>query len=172
MPNLFIDNFSTVTTSHYTWIGLYLMLAVLVVKNNKTVSQILFIMSCGILGVALSCFYSYEESFKFSLVAYFSLLTRSRALTTTLFAWAIVGCVCNVHLDCLTGLEAFLGSLYGLATGSLIYIGYYYVMKRISPYGSYVSSQYTSTGYDHRDLDATISIIMLTVVYITFRSLI
>lgn len=52
--SLFLDRFVVALTHGLAWVPLYIMLAILVIKNNKTMQQILIIFSCGILGVLLS----------------------------------------------------------------------------------------------------------------------
>lgn len=52
--SLFLDRFAVAFTTGYTWIPFYVSLAVLVVKNNKTVGQILLIFACVFLGVLAS----------------------------------------------------------------------------------------------------------------------
>ncbi len=52
--SLFLDNFVMILTSGITWIPLYVVLFVLVVKNNETMSQIMLIVGCVALCVLLA----------------------------------------------------------------------------------------------------------------------
>ena len=52
--SLFLDRFAVAFTTGYTWIPLYVALAVLVVRNNKTMGQIMIIFACVFLGVLAS----------------------------------------------------------------------------------------------------------------------
>lgn len=52
--SIFLDRFVVTLTHGMAWIPLYVMLAVLIIKNNKTMPQIILIFSCGIIGVLLS----------------------------------------------------------------------------------------------------------------------
>ena len=52
--SLFLDRFAVAFTTGYTWIPLYVSLAVLVVRNNKTMGQIMLIFGCVLLGVLAS----------------------------------------------------------------------------------------------------------------------
>lgn len=52
--SLFLDRFTVAFTSGYTWIPFYVILGLLIVKNNKTMAQIMLIFACGILGVLAS----------------------------------------------------------------------------------------------------------------------
>ena len=44
--SLFVDRLMLILTNGFTWIGLYVALVILVIKNNKTVSQIILICTC------------------------------------------------------------------------------------------------------------------------------
>lgn len=52
--SLFADSWMLVLTSGFTWIPLYLSLLYLVVKNNETMTQILLVVGCSVLCVALA----------------------------------------------------------------------------------------------------------------------
>lgn len=50
----FLDTLAVTLTNGLVWIPLYIFLSILVIKNNKTLPQILLAFGCGILGVLLS----------------------------------------------------------------------------------------------------------------------
>ena len=52
--SLFLDRFAVAFTTGYTWIPFYVALAVLVVRNNKTMGQIMLVLGCVLLGVLAS----------------------------------------------------------------------------------------------------------------------
>ena len=52
--SLFLDRFAVAFTTGYTWIPFYVSLAVLVVRNNKTMGQIMLVFGCVLLGVLAS----------------------------------------------------------------------------------------------------------------------
>lgn len=52
--SLFLDNISVILTSGLTWIPLYVSLLYVVVKNNETMRQIMLVIGCTILCVALT----------------------------------------------------------------------------------------------------------------------
>ena len=60
----------------------------------------------------------------------------------------------------------------GIVVGILVYLLYYKLYLRISPKINYISNQYTSTGYDHDDIDKVMVILMFTLVYVVTRSVI
>ena len=43
--------------------------------------------------------------------------------------------------------------------------------RRISPEIKYISNQYTSTGYDHDDIDMIMTVVMVVLVYVVIRAL-
>ena len=52
--SLFLDGWMTYLTSGFTWIPLYISLLYLVIKNNETMAQILLILGCSLLCVAMA----------------------------------------------------------------------------------------------------------------------
>lgn len=52
--SLFLDNLVMVLTSGLTWIPLYLALFAVVIKNNETMKQVLLVIGCVVLCVALT----------------------------------------------------------------------------------------------------------------------
>lgn len=52
--SLFLDNISVILTSGLTWIPLYISLFYVVVKNNETMRQIMLVIGCTVLCVALT----------------------------------------------------------------------------------------------------------------------
>lgn len=52
--SLFVDNLAVILTSGLTWIPLYLTLLYVVIKNNETMKQIMLIIGCVILCLAMS----------------------------------------------------------------------------------------------------------------------
>ena len=52
--SLFLDGWMALLTSGFTWIPLYVALLYLVIKNNETMAQILLIVGCSLLCVAMA----------------------------------------------------------------------------------------------------------------------
>lgn len=208
--NLFVDRLATALTFGWTWLPLYVALALLVIKNNKTMGQVGIIFACGLLGVALAggvsdiivkpltmrlrpcydpelhnllhivdgvnpsgySFFSSHSANTFSLAMFFCLLTRSTALSVTLFSWATVNAWTRLSLACHYPSDVAVGILWGLLVGALVYFGYYKVYYSFNHRTKYISTQYTSTGYAKTDVDICISIIVFTVIYAIIKSLI
>lgn len=107
-----------------------------------------------------------------SLAVFFSLLVRSKLLTTTLVTWSLINCWTRLYLGVHYPSDILCGMIIGIVVGILVYIIYYKIYLRISPKINYISNQYTRTGYDHDDIDKVMVILMLTLVYVVTRGVI
>lgn len=107
-----------------------------------------------------------------SLAVFFSLLIRSKMLTITLVIWSLINCWTRLYLGVHYPSDILCGMMIGIVVGILVYLLYYKLYLRISPKINYISNQYTSTGYDHDDIDKAMVILMLTLVYVVTRSVV
>lgn len=107
-----------------------------------------------------------------SLAVFFSLLIRSKMLTITLVIWSLINCWTRLYLGVHYPSDILCGMIIGIIVGILVYLLYYKIYRRISPKINYISNQYTSTGYDHDDIDKAMVILMFTLVYVVTRSVI
>lgn len=107
-----------------------------------------------------------------SLAVFFSLLIRSKMLSITLVIWSLINCWTRLYLGVHYPSDILCGMIIGIIVGILVYLLYYKIYLRISPKINYISNQYTSTGYDHDDIDKAMVILMLTLVYVVTRSVI
>lgn len=107
-----------------------------------------------------------------SLAVFFSLLIRSKMLTITLVIWSLINCWTRLYLGVHYPSDILCGMIIGIIVGILVYLLYYKIYLRISPKINYISNQYTSTGYDHDDIDKAMVILMLALVYVVTRSVV
>ena len=107
-----------------------------------------------------------------SLAVFFSLLIRSKMLTITLVIWSLINCWTRLYLGVHYPSDILCGMIIGIIVGILVYLLYYKIYLRISPKINYISNQYTSTGYDHDDIDKAMVILMLTLIYVVTRGVI
>ena len=107
-----------------------------------------------------------------SLAVFFSLLIRSKLLTITLVIWSLINCWTRLYLGVHYPSDILCGMIVGIIVGILVYLLYYKIYLRISPKINYISNQYTSTGYDHDDIDKAMVILMITLVYVVTRSVV
>ena len=193
--SLFLDRFAVAFTTGYTWIPFYVALAVLVVRNNKTMGQIMLVLGCVLLGVLASgllsdyivkpyvmrprpcydlesaCGYSFFSSHAANtmmLAMFVTLLVRGKVLSPVLFVWSLLNAWTRLYLGVHWFTDVAVGLVWGAIVGVLVYLLYYFV----SPHAKYISSRYTGSGYDKNDIDVCLSIMMLTVIYCFFRVLI
>lgn len=67
--------------------------------------------------------------------------------------------------------DIIVGLLWGGIVGSVVYLIYIKSYLRMYPDFNYISSQYTSTGYNRIDVDAVLLVLTLTLLYAIMRAL-
>ena len=116
-------------------------------------------------------FFSAHAANTFSLALFFCMLVRSRVLSVALVVWSFVNCYTRMYL----GLHYPSDIVCGLLWGSVCAIGVYYFYLRVSRrmFGedNYVSTQYTSTGYQLCDVDIVVFVLVSTVLITLFKAL-
>ena len=200
--SLFLDRFAVAFTTGYTWIPLYVALAVLVVRNNKTMGQIMIIFACVLASGLLSDYIvkpyvmrprpCYDLEFKhlvhtvsgysasgYSFFSSHAANTMMLSVFVTLLVRGkvlssilIVWSLLNAWTRLYLGVHWFTDVIVGLAWGAVVGVLVYLLYFKLAPRAKYVSSKYTGTGYDKNDIDVCISIMMLTVIYCFFRVII
>ena len=124
--------------------------------------------SCGLL--PNYGFFSSHASNTFSLAIFFSLLVRSRVLTTALIIWSLINCWTRMYLGVHYPLDIMCGLLWGSLVGTGIWFLHQSIRKRMGNTLGFISSQYTTTGYQLSDVNVVISIMVLTLLYSIFKS--
>ena len=115
-------------------------------------------------------FFSSHASNTFSLAVFLSLLVRSRLLTVALVAWSLLNCWTRMYLGVHFPGDVLCGLLWGGLVGTAVWFVHHRVSRRIASTGSYISSQYTSTGYQITDVDAVVCVMLFTMVYAILRA--
>lgn len=117
-------------------------------------------------------FFSSHASNTFSLCVFLSLLFRHRMLSLLLTSWALLNCYSRIYL----GVHYLGDVLVGILWGSLVGFFFYFVYKKIAiklnrESHSFISSQYTSTGYLIIDMELFKIAILLTYLFVLFKAL-
>lgn len=207
--NVILDQLALVLTSGVTWIPLYVVLFIVVMRNNETMMQIGLVVGSAFLCILFAdgfadgiikplaerwrpsndplvkysvqvvdnlrmkdySFCSAHAANTMSLAVFFSLLIRSRMITITMVIWSLVNCWTRLYLGVHYPLDVLTGIVLGGVVGFLVYLFYHRMYRRISPEIKYISNQYTSTGYDHDDIDMIMTVVMVILVYVVIRAL-
>ena len=115
-------------------------------------------------------FFSSHAANTFSIAIFFSLLIRSRVLTFALVLWSLVNCWTRMYLGVHYPGDIMCGLIWGGIVGTGIWYLHDFIRKRLFKSLGYISSQYTSTGYQLSDVNVVISIMVLTLLYAIFKS--
>jgi undecaprenyl-diphosphatase len=111
-------------------------------------------------------FFSAHASNTFSIAVFFSLLVRSRLLSVSLILWSLVNCWTRLYLGVHFPGDILVGILWGGIVGSFVYWNF----NRLSPRQDFISSQYTSSGYQFVDVDVVVSVLVFTLIYAFLRA--
>lgn len=117
-------------------------------------------------------FFSAHAANTFSIALFFAFLVRSRLLTTVLVAWSLLNCWTRMYLGVHYPGDILVGLVWGAMVGAGIYFLYRKIYYRLNPKLNYVSSQYTSTGYSHSDIDLLVTVVVGVCCYIVIRAVI
>ena len=110
--------------------------------------------------------YSFTSSHacnSFGIFAIVSLLIRNRTLSLTLLLWACINCYSRIYLGVHYPGDILCGAIIGGVIGTVIYIIYSIVQKRIEFTSSRITANYTRSGYLVEDVR-----IMIAAIYATF----
>ena len=116
-------------------------------------------------------FFSAHASNTFCIAMFFSLLVRKKSFVAAMVLWSLVNCWTRMYLGLHYPSDIFVGLLWGGVVGAVVYFIYLKSYLRMCPDFNYVSSQYTSTGYNRIDIDAVLLVLTLTLLYAVMRAL-
>ena len=117
-------------------------------------------------------FFSAHAANTMSIAMFFSLLMRGKRLAIALFSWSLLNCWTRLYLGMHYPSDILCGLLVGAVIGVVCYIGYLKLYYKVSPHITYISDQYTPTGYDHDDIDKILCILAFTLVYAFLRAIV
>ena len=111
-------------------------------------------------------FFSAHAANTFSIALFFTFLVRDRHLSFSLVVWSLVNCWTRLYLGVHYPGDIAAGLLWGAIVAVCSYLFYVYVLCRNTDWGEYISTQYTSTGYEVSDADIAVSILAYTFIYV------
>jgi undecaprenyl-diphosphatase len=116
-------------------------------------------------------FFSAHASNTFSIAILFCWLIRSRLLSIALVIWSLTNCWTRMYLGVHFPGDILVGLTWGFTIGTLVYYIYYRVTKRLSTSNRrFVSSNYTSTGYQRSDCNIPVAVLVFTLLYALIRA--
>lgn len=115
-------------------------------------------------------FVSSHAANTFGLALFISLLIKNKLMSMSMFVWAILCSYSRIYLGVHYLGDILGGMLFGLLTGFIIYIIYWYISKRFTINKRNISSQYTSSGYAIADLNVFHTILYATYLVLIIRA--
>lgn len=117
-------------------------------------------------------FFSAHAANTFCLAVFFSLLIRDRTFITAMILWSLVNCWTRMYLGLHYPGDILVGLVWGAVVGFFVYFIYIKSYLRMYQDFNYISSQYTSTGYNRIDIDIILLVMVLTLLFAIIKSLI
>lgn len=115
-------------------------------------------------------FFSAHASNTFSIAIFFCWLVRSRLLSMALVIWSFTNCWTRMYLGVHFPGDILVGLTWGLIVGTLVYYLFYRVTRRMTSSCHYISTKYTSTGYERDDCNIPVTVLVFTLLYALIKS--
>ena len=115
-------------------------------------------------------FFSAHASNTFSIAVFFCWLVRSRLLSLALILWSFTNCWTRLYLGVHFPGDILVGLLWGGLVGSVVYFLYYRLSRNMTSRRRFISSQYTSTGFQRSDCDVPVAVLVFTLVFALIKS--
>lgn len=116
-------------------------------------------------------FFSAHAANTMAIAVFFCLLVRDRLLSGTLLLWSLVNAWTRLYLGLHYPSDILCGLLWGIVAGLVGYAVFYRLYYKTSPPVTYISSQYTNTGYSRSDIDVVLTVLVLTVAVLILMAL-
>ena len=115
-------------------------------------------------------FFSSHASNTFSIAVFFAWLVRSRALTLVMVLWSLTNCWTRMYLGVHYPGDILCGLLWGAVVGTAVWYLHHRLKTRFwGPY-RFISTQYTTTGYQLSDVHIVITVLVLTLIFAILKA--
>lgn len=115
-------------------------------------------------------FFSAHASNTFSIAIFFCWLIRSRLLSIALVIWSFTNCWTRLYLGVHFPGDILVGLTWGLIVGTSVYYFFYRVTRKMAASRLFISTKYTSTGYERSDCDIPVAVLVFTLLYALIKS--
>lgn len=115
-------------------------------------------------------FFSAHAANTFSIAIFFCWLVRSRLLSTAMVIWSLTNCWTRLYLGVHFPGDILVGLTWGFLVGTFVYFLFYRLTRNMTSGRRLISSQYTSTGYQRKDCDIPVVILVFTLIFTLIKS--
>ena len=107
-------------------------------------------------------FFSAHAANTMSLAVFLCLLIKDSIFKIVMIGWSLLNGWSRLYLGVHFPRDVLFGFLYGAVIGILIFSFYKRFYSEMSFQTTYISSQYTSSGYERKDIDVVLVVFLLT----------
>lgn len=107
-------------------------------------------------------FFSAHASNTFGIAVFFCWLVRDKLLSWLMIIWSLINCYTRLYLAMHYPSDILVGLVFGALTGSIAYLIYFLAFRTMTTKTSFISSQYTKTGYSLNDIDVVAWVLAAT----------
>lgn len=115
-------------------------------------------------------FFSAHAANTFSIAIFFCWLVRSRLLSIALVLWSFTNCWTRLYLGVHFPGDILVGLCWGAIVGTSVYFLYRHFSAKFTWQASYTSLTYTKTGFNRDDVDISVCVLVLTLIYTILRA--
>ena len=115
-------------------------------------------------------FFSAHAANTFSIAVFFCCVVRSKLLGATLVLWSLVNCWTRIYLGVHYPGDIFFGLLWGGFVGGGLSWLYFWLRRRLFGAPRYISTQFSSSGYQFSDVDVVLTVLAFTLVYAVVKA--
>ncbi len=115
-------------------------------------------------------FFSAHASNTFSIAVFFSLLIRDKLLSVAMVTWSLVNCWTRLYLGVHYPGDILVGLLWGGIVGTAVWYFYSKMEKKAEQPSTFISLQYTTTGYQRSHLDVVFCVLAFTLFFAVMKA--